>query len=178
MDRLIKSERLILKTLKVEDGKRIFKWLSDPRVSRFMPYPTYKKVEEAEEWIRSNLDRDKEFYFSVSLKASGEMVGNASIEYLEDRELWSFGYNFAFEYWNKGYATETGIALIDYVKKEFNGEKFGADCVVENIASEKAILKIGLKFSHYGTMEKLDGSELFRNKYFENSFKSINQQFL
>ncbi|NLM05807.1 MAG: GNAT family N-acetyltransferase [Tissierellia bacterium] len=168
MDRLIESERLILRTLKVEDAEKIFKWLSDPRVSKFMPYPTYEKVGEAEEWIRSNLNKEREFYFSISLKETGEMVGNASIEYIDDRELWSFGYNFDYNHWNKGYATEAGRALIDYIKKEFDGKKFGADCVVENIASEKAILKIGLKFSHYGTMEKLDGSQVFKNKYFES----------
>ena len=39
MARRIETERLILRTVTVDDAEAIFKWASDPEVNKFMIYP-------------------------------------------------------------------------------------------------------------------------------------------
>ena len=39
MVRRIETERLILRTLTVDDAEAVFKWASDPDVNKFLSYP-------------------------------------------------------------------------------------------------------------------------------------------
>lgn len=45
MEHRIETERLLLRTVTVEDAEAIFKWASDPDVNKFMIYPLHPNVE-------------------------------------------------------------------------------------------------------------------------------------
>ena len=45
MARRIETERLILRTVTVDDAEAVFKWASDPDVNKYMIYPLYKSMD-------------------------------------------------------------------------------------------------------------------------------------
>lgn len=103
MNRIIETERLILRPIRISDAKAAFVWLSDPRVNRYMPYPLYTSVTQAEQWISSHTEEDNEFIFV--LKANDLQIGAGSIK-IQDDGYWEVGYNLRYDYWGQGYATE------------------------------------------------------------------------
>ena len=54
----IKTERLLLRPMTVEDAEAVWKWVSDERVARYMVYPTYTDKEKLDGSCKM---RSKEF---------------------------------------------------------------------------------------------------------------------
>jgi len=44
MNRIIETDRLVIRPIAVNDAQDAFVWLSDPRVNRYMPYPVYTSL--------------------------------------------------------------------------------------------------------------------------------------
>ena len=53
MERRIETERLILRTITIDDAEAIFKWASDPDVNKYMIYPLHKDVNVTREWLKT-----------------------------------------------------------------------------------------------------------------------------
>ena len=70
----LQTERLILRPLTVADAQAEFEWLSDPRVTKFMPYNTYTCVEDVENWLKSVEAEEEEYHFGHLLKRHGGVV--------------------------------------------------------------------------------------------------------
>ena len=49
MNRIIETERMILRPINKNDAKDIFEWVSDPIVNKYMPYNLYENIEQVEE---------------------------------------------------------------------------------------------------------------------------------
>lgn len=77
------------------------------------------------------------------------------------------GYNFAFDYWNKGYATEVTKRMIKYAYEVLGAKNFVAAHAVGNPASGRVMEKCGMKFSHMGECSKFDGSQTFKAKFYK-----------
>ena len=96
MVRRIETERLILRTVTVDDAEAIFKWASDPDVNKFMIYPLHKDIEVTKEWLNSrDIDGNDEFDLGFVLKETGELIGQGGIFYKEDLDAWAIGYNLS-----------------------------------------------------------------------------------
>jgi len=160
---MIETERLILRPMTVDDAQAAFVWLSDPRVNRYMPYPLYASLSQAEKWIASQKESDNEFIFC--LKDSGTAIGAGSIKQ-QEVGCWEVGYNLRFDYWGKGYATEAAKALIHWAYKYHNARHFVAAHVTENTASGKVLKKCGYQFDHYGQYSRYDESEVFDASFY------------
>ncbi len=53
MERRIETERLILRTVTVDDAEAIFQWASDPDVNKYMIYPLHKDINVTRDWLKS-----------------------------------------------------------------------------------------------------------------------------
>ena len=164
MERYIDTDRLIIKPLTESDADDVFEWVSDPIVNRFLPYNLYQNVDQVRKWIASIEDEDYEFGFF--LKSTGKCIGSGSIG-LNQNGAYDLGYNFNRTYWNQGYATEAGKALIAWAYQNLNARYFESTHALENIASGRVIQKCGFQFDHYGQYSRFDGSETFDAAYYK-----------
>ena len=164
----IKTERLLLRPMTVADAYAVWKWVSDERVAKYMVYPTYTDMEKLREWLSSVEEFDGEYHFGYVRLSDNELIGSGSIGPSAQKEgFWGFGYNFRYDCWKMGYATEAARAMIDFAKREFGISHFCSSHVEPNLASGHVMEKCGLHFTGYGEFEKLDGSCKARSMEYE-----------
>ena len=95
----LETSRLILRPLSFDDVEAIFKWTGDPRVNKYMIYPLYKSVDEVQPWVETLYEDEKKLDYGFVLKETGELIGSGGLYYHEDIDVWSVGYNLAFDFW-------------------------------------------------------------------------------
>ena len=99
MVREIETERLILRTITVEDAEAIFAWASDPDVNKFMIYPLHENIDVTREWLKTrDINGKDEFDLGFVLKETGELIGQGGLFYHEDLDAWEVGYNLRKDY--------------------------------------------------------------------------------
>jgi ribosomal-protein-alanine N-acetyltransferase len=160
----ITTDRLILRPLTLDDAEAAFEWTGDDRVAEYMIYSTHESVETTKEWLRSI--KPSENVFGFVRKSDDKLIGSGGIRRLDDG-FWEFGYNFRFNCWGMGYATEASKAMIEYVRSKYGDIRLRSECAVENTASAHVIEKCGLHFIGYGEYSSYDGKKTFKAKIFE-----------
>lgn len=163
---VIETERLILRPLTVADAEEVFEWVSDERVARYMIYNTYQSVEQVVEWLKHVETVTDDYNFGYVRKSDGKLIGSGNIG-PSDNDFWVFGYNFRYDCWRNGYATEATKAMIAYVYEHFGARKFASSHAVENMASGRVMEKCGLHFVRYGEFWKLDGRQKLQSMEYE-----------
>ena len=167
MSLTITTERLILRPLTLDDAEAAFEWTGDERVAKYMIYSTHESVETTKEWLRTVKSTDTQFEFGYVRKNDNKLIGSGGIRLLEDG-FWEFGYNFRFDCWGMGYATEASKAMIDHVRSKFGDVPLRAECAAENTASAHVIEKCGLVFKGFGEYTSYDGLKTFKAKIYES----------
>lgn len=103
---VLETESLILRPLTMNDMEAIFKWTSDPRVSKFMLYSNYRSIDDADAWLENIYTTGKELDYGFVIKETGELIGSGGINYNEEYGDWNIGYNIRYDMWSKGIVYE------------------------------------------------------------------------
>jgi RimJ/RimL family protein N-acetyltransferase len=146
--KVIETERLYLRELRMEDAKALGKVLSDPEAMQFYPEPFNQK--KIEKWIQWNIDNYKTYnhgLWAVILKDGEEFIGDCGItmQEIDGEVVPEIGFHIIKEYWNKGYATEAANACKDYAFDVLHYPKVFSYTILRNIPSQKVAEKIGMQ---------------------------------
>ena len=161
----LETERLILRSLTVADAPAVFEWVSDPIVTKFMPYNTYTCVEDVENWLRSVEAETVIYNFAFVRKSDGKVIGSGSVNPKEG-DIWEFGYNILRDCWNQGYVTEATREMVRFARDEKGAAAFVAGHAEDNPASGRVMEKCGLHFDHWGEYSSFDGQRTFRARFY------------
>ena len=149
------TERLLLRQLTLDDAEAA------------LIYSTHESVETTKEWLRTVKSTDTQFEFGYVRKKDNKLIGSGGIKLLEDG-FWEFGYNFRYDCWGMGYATEASKAMIELVRSIYGDIRLKAECAAENTASAHVIEKCGLVFKGFGEYTSYDGKKTFKAKIYES----------
>lgn len=164
MNRIIITERLILRPITEADAPDVFEWVSDPAANKFMPYPLYQNIDQVKEWIGQIKDEDNLFGFV--LKDTEKVIGSGSVKFKSEENAYELGYNLNRAFWNRGFATEASKAVIKWAYENMGAREFVARHANANLASGNVIRKCGFAFERYGQYSKFDNSEIFEASYY------------
>lgn len=145
---ILETTRLLLRELSHEaDGDFIARLLAHPEVMRYWPAPLTRV--EADAWIEKQLgryERDGYGYWMVSLKETGEPVGQAGIMMIELDDVIEpgLGYIIDFTAWGNCYATEAASACVGYAFNTLGRDRVVAPIRSANVASVRVAKKIGM----------------------------------
>ena len=146
---VIKTERLTLRFLKLEDKHDIFVNINSDK--DVLKYFIDKYLEQEEE---SRLDKtidfclkNERYLFAIVLKETNETIGmilqcSTPTEMFNTTEV---GYAIGKKHWNKGYTSEALDIFIDFLFS-LGIHKVTASCFLENAASKRVMEKCEMMY--------------------------------
>lgn len=153
----IETSRLVLRPFVLEDAEAMYRnWASDPEVTKFLSWPTYKSVDTAHEildlWVPQYQD-DTFYQWAIELKEIGEPIGSISVVNHDDRvDMAEIGFCIGKPWWGQGIMTEAFQAVIDFLFGEVGVQRIEAGHDPNNPASGAVQRKCGLKYE--GTLRR------------------------
>lgn len=152
--RHIETERLILRDIRMEDIQEYYERLyGDGDVCRYLLFDPHQDIGESLASIQDILEKYEEggFYrWGIAEKDDGSLIGVIGLVRIDkETSTCSFAYLLGCDYWNRGYATESLKAVIDFAFEELGMERIVADHMVGNPASGAVMRKAGME--HIGT---------------------------
>jgi ribosomal-protein-alanine N-acetyltransferase len=148
----IYGKRLSLRDWRIDEIGTFYAWESDAEI---MKHVSWRSLSQAESMahlvdaVKQGADPARKRYFlAVEIKESGTFVGDAGFTILSDTGtggIADLGYFLRKEEWGYGYGTEAAGILISFIFERTHLHKVIACCSRENTASEKVMLKCGMK---------------------------------
>jgi len=145
LPKFIETDRLILRPLTLDDSENVFRYASDPDVTRYMDWSTHLSMETSREWIQLTLDQwndQQEYTWGITFKQNWNNIVGA-IGCSEMAFKVSFGYVLDKKHWGKGIATEASKTLVDGLSRIEGVRRIWATCDCENTASANVLSKSG-----------------------------------
>jgi ribosomal-protein-alanine N-acetyltransferase len=150
----IETERLILREMISSDDAGMFELDSDPDVHRFLGKKPVKHIDESRLMIknlRKQYDENGIGRWAVILKDTNEFIGWSGIKLIADsindhQNFYEIGYRFIQKHWGKGYATEAGLAFVDFAFNEIKADALYAYADSGNVSSRHILEKIGMRY--------------------------------
>jgi [ribosomal protein S5]-alanine N-acetyltransferase len=147
---LIDTNRLVIRDITEQDFHFIFRLLNEPSWIKYIGDKGIKTETDAKNYIQTGpLQMYKDFGFGlflVTLKENAIPIGLCGLIKRPSLENIDLGYAFLPEYTGKGYAFEATKAVIKYGKEQLSIDKIVAITTIDNLNSEKVLLKLGFSF--------------------------------
>jgi [ribosomal protein S5]-alanine N-acetyltransferase len=151
----IETGRLIIRPYIQDDLMECFRLMQDKDLFRYldMDVMSLEQYKRLFIWIidcyNTGVEEDFKYSFAITLKENGIQVGWCGIGGLEyDHSVKEIFYLIGKEHWGKGYAKEATVALLDYGFNTIGLNEVVAICKPDNIASQKVIRNMGLKYRY------------------------------
>jgi [ribosomal protein S5]-alanine N-acetyltransferase len=142
------TARLHLRPFTEADGAAIHAVYADPDVMRYVGHGAHRTMAETASALRTYgdvLERRGYSFLAVTERAGGALIGDGGLHPLggvgPDVEL---GYTLARDAWGKGYATELGLALVEYAFGVLRVPRVVAQVEPANSASRRVLAKLGM----------------------------------
>lgn len=179
MSTILETPRLTLREMSLNDLDFVACMLADPDVTRY--YPKRYSRDEAEAWVRRQLDRYDRHGHGLWLaqdKVTGQPVGQVGLilQRIEGMDVPEVGYLIHRPFWRRGYATEAALATRDHAFDVLNKPRVISLIRPENVPSQGVARKLGMEpqaqtVTHGGfehlvfSMERIDQRENYSRNH-------------
>jgi RimJ/RimL family protein N-acetyltransferase len=147
---VLKTERLVLRRLTIDDAEFILELLNEPSFLRFIGDKGVHNLDDARRYILNGPVKSYEQngfgLYLVELKESGRSIGISGLVKRDTLPHADVGFAFLPAYWAKGYAVESAAAVMTYAREVLGLTRILAITSPDNEASAKLLGKIGLRF--------------------------------
>ena len=147
---VLETDRLVLRHLTLNDAPFIVEQLNEPSFLRFIGDRGVKTLQDARQYLlKGPIASYERFRFGLNLtflKETGDPIGMCGL--LKRETLLDVDVGFAFlpAYWRKGFAFESGSAVLAHGREAFGLKRIVAITSPDNLASIGVLEKLGLKF--------------------------------
>lgn len=161
----LKTERLVLRRILMEDAQALFEMRSDERVMQFLDRPRAKSIADAENLIRL-IDHDIEnnigITWGVSLTGTSRLIGTMGFWNITKAHFRAeIGYLLHPDFQGKGLMIESAKKTIDFGFREMELHSIEANINPNNLRSAKMLEKCGfVKEAHFRENYYYDGKFL------------------
>ncbi len=144
------TERLLLRPSNDEDAPFILELLNIPKWLKYIGDRNVKSLEDAQKYINNRIKpqfaRLSYGNYTVIRKSDGAKIGSCGLYDREGLSGVDIGFGFLPEYEKKGYALESALKIKDMAINVFKLGQISAITNKENIASQKLLKKLGLRY--------------------------------
>ncbi|NWF67932.1 MAG: GNAT family N-acetyltransferase [Chloroflexi bacterium] len=145
---VLETERLLLRTLETCDAPAMTVLLNDPAINNMMddyPYPyTEGDAQRVIHWAQDALGAGNGWGLAILRKVDRLFLGALFLKlYTPVPEI---GYWVGRAFWGQGYVTEAARGIVRYAFDELGLGKIAAYCLVQNVASQRVLEKLGMRY--------------------------------
>jgi len=159
--KVLETKRLVLRQINSGDFEELYRMNSDPVIMKYVGDGSTRTrdqmIKELEMLISHYTRKPGLGIWATVLKESDIFVGASGLVYYDNTPEIELGYRMLKEYWNKGYATEASLGLLDYGFKTLRLNKVVSSAHVDNLASRRVMEKIGMTYMderiHYSCLQ-------------------------
>ena len=152
------TQRFILRKVKKEDNKEIFKILSDTETIENLNMDIHKTIEDTNKMLENYLKENEEgtkFPYAIIEKETNNFIGVFLIKLdLYDEDCFEFTIYLKKEYWGKGIYTEVLPYMTEAAFEEGNFRGFVME---KNVASSRVLEKCNFKLEKVFEVPGLEG---------------------
>lgn len=138
---VIETQRLILRRRMDKDIARMVTAFNHEEVRAYLGGYPPREAHAIQRIIRARTATE----WAVTIKGKDEYIGECTINKVVDGYLGEIGYLFLRRYWNKGYATESVQAMMEYARDTLGLGRLSASIDAENDRSIHLIEKLGFQ---------------------------------
>lgn len=148
MKKIIETNRLYLRELSIADAENFYLLNADKEVIKYTGDKAFDSINEAKSFLVSYNPYQEYGYgrWAVIDKSNEDFLGWCGLKYSSEVDEIDIGFRFFKKHWNKGFATESAKACIDYGFEKLNMQTIVGRAMELNTASIKVLEKIGMTF--------------------------------
>lgn len=144
----VETERLLLRKMTLDDAEDMFRYASDPEVTRYTTWEPHRSLEESRQFVQATVDAygaGEVRNWGVVHKKDKRMIGTAGfIWWRTDSASAEVGYAMARDYWGRGLMTEAVKAIVRFGFEQMKLNRIAACCDAGNSASARVLEKVGM----------------------------------
>ena len=146
--KILETNRLVLREFILDDAEKFYQLNLNPNVIKYTGNAAFASINEAKLFLENYSDYKLNGFgrWAVINKSTNEFIGWCGLKFNELENETDIGFRFFEEEWNKGYATESATACLDYGFKTLKLNRIIGRAMKENTASIKVLEKIGLVY--------------------------------
>jgi ribosomal-protein-alanine N-acetyltransferase len=145
---IIETSRFSLREFAAEDAENLYLLNKDPEVLRYTGDSPFDSIEAAASFV-DNYDQYRKFGYgrwAVIQKSDAAFLGWCGLKFRPGPDKCDLGFRLFRSAWNRGVATETATACLDYGFEVLDLERIVGRAMKANTASISVFRKIGLKY--------------------------------
>ena len=148
MKKILETDRLLLREFEIGDAESFYELNLNPNVIKYTGNSAFKDINDAKTFLENYSDYQRNGFgrWAVINKSTLQFIGWCGLKYDETLDETDIGFRFFEHFWNRGFATESAKACIDYGFEILNLKTIVGRAMKENTASIKVLEKIGLQY--------------------------------
>jgi RimJ/RimL family protein N-acetyltransferase len=143
----LELDRIVLRPFQVGDAPFLFETYSDPQTSRFLSFPPFTDMAQAqamEARILQASAEERTFDRAIIRKEDGAYLGNCTLfNWSKQNARAEIGFSLTRKYWSQGYMGEALRGFIGLAFGELGMNRLEADIDPRNAASAKTLERLG-----------------------------------
>lgn len=154
---MLETERLIFRRFTEDDLPLLVEQRSDPEVNKYLGGPARQNADALSTRLKFYMECYNRVGFGMCAmlwRDTGEMIGSAGLQPLEDTGDIEVGYSLIRDFWGKGLGTEAAKGWMTHGFDKHGLDRIVAVAVKENAGSRRIMEKLGMRFEkneiHYG----------------------------
>ena len=144
----LKTDRLVLRQLVIEDADELFKTLSDEEVMRYWSSGPHETIDETKAYLAWNVAVDAG-HKCWAITIDSESALGWVILIPHRKNSYELGYILRRDCWRNGYLFEAASSVLDYAFDSMAARRVMADTDPDNAGSVKLLEKLGFRQEGY-----------------------------
>lgn len=143
----LKTEKLFLRPLSIDDLYSTHAYASNPLNTKYMIHLPNDTLEETKRFlstVSSEWEKENPDFYEFAITLDNRHIGAISIYLDKSHSEGELGWILHKDFWGNGYATEAAFAIKDFSANKLCVEKLVAHCDSQNIDSYRLMKRIGM----------------------------------
>jgi [ribosomal protein S5]-alanine N-acetyltransferase len=147
----LETGRLLLRKMQMDDLHDYYAYVSQPEIARYNGWHPPRSLTECRNFFVGRvIERYRGMQpapWGVIDKATGRLVGQCGFtQWYPISMRAEIAYGISKPYWGRGYIPEAVRMVLAFGFRVLGVELIQAACIVENVASERVMQKVGMSF--------------------------------